>query len=125
MGKRMILMLVAATLFGGSLFDRVRDLPPGAVGEQYGTALKTSLSGDCSTPGVAWQLAAGALPKGLRLNGGRLEGLPEATGRWDFALRVSSACADAVVPVRVAVTEPRESGRQEALISVQSRSRSR
>jgi hypothetical protein len=115
-------MLVSMVLFGGSLFDSIRNLPPGVLGEKYTAALKFGPAGGCSTVGVNWQVAAGSLPRGMRLVEGKLEGVPDRTGIWELAMRASSACSDVILPLRIAVTDRVI---QDDLISVHSRSRSR
>jgi hypothetical protein len=104
--KAIVPLLFAATMFGDPLFERVRELPPAHLGEKYTAVLQAGLPGNCSIPGVHWQVAAGQLPAGVTLAGGRLQGTPRAAGGWQVALRASSACSDVIVPVRVMVSGP-------------------
>jgi hypothetical protein len=123
--KLLLLLPLSSVLFSGPLFQQVRDLPAAVVGQRYATDLKVTFSPGCSVSGVNWGLVAGDLPGGMTLTAGRLQGEPAATGSWEFALRASSACSDAIVPMRLTVFTPKSGDGQAALISVQSRSRKR
>jgi hypothetical protein len=123
--KLSLLIPVATLLIGGPVFEQLRDLPDAVVGQKFTADLKVSFGTTCSVPGTNWSVVAGYLPEGMALSAGRLHGVPAAAGAWEFALRASSACSDAIVPVRVTVAARKSPDAQAALISVHSRSRKR
>ena len=66
-------------------------LPDGRKGAWYSTQLVAS----GGKPTLAWSVAGGVLPTGLKLSSaGRITGYPKATGTWTFTVKV----VDASVP---------------------------
>ena len=106
--KAILPVFYAATLFGGSLFERIRELPSAYVGKTYSAVLQANGPGSCSIVGMDWQVAAGDLPPGVTLAGSRLKGTPRTAGSWEIALRASSACSETIVPVRILGAEPQD-----------------
>jgi hypothetical protein len=78
-----------------------RVLPGANLGAGYDEALEAR----GGTPPYAWSLAGGALPPGLDLQAGRIQGTPSQLGRFDFTVRLQDAAgAVAFGSVRVRVT---------------------
>lgn len=87
--KRLVLRVV-----NGDNSVRLADdlLPDGRLGESYDEELRVA-QGTGASP-FLFELAAGELPPGLRLEEGRISGIPEAVGLYDFTIRVSDSRSD-------------------------------
>ena len=62
-------------------------LPRATLRHPYGVSLRAS----GGTPPLVWELVAGALPRGMKLeaDSGRLVGTPQASGEFHFTVRVT------------------------------------
>ena len=68
--------LCATLLAGAPLSFRTRELPWAAIGTAYRTIIQTQVDGRCPLSDVTLSVVAGALPRGLKIDGDVLSGVP-------------------------------------------------
>jgi hypothetical protein len=83
---------------------RPAELPWAIVDQPYNPRPLVILGGGCPA-GDARFTAQGELPEGLAITGaGQIEGVPQRTGIYRFAVRVADSCGATVKPVTLVVT---------------------
>jgi hypothetical protein len=81
-------------------------LPAATVGTPYNLALTVSGSGEPYLVTYTWSLASGALPPGIALNPGSLNGIPSAPGTFTFTVTAAGGGQTATAPFTLTVGVP-------------------
>lgn len=80
------------------------ELPWAAVGTDYSATIPIQVDGACPRSDVALSLAAGSLPRGVRLHGATLSGAASELGLFRFRLRAANVCGVAEEDFQLVVT---------------------
>ena len=98
-------LLAALPLFGGDPVQiRTSDLPWAIVNTAYSSAIVTGLDGRCPNGDAALSVSDGALPRGLDITGGSLQGIPKETGTFHFSIRAANNCSSDEKALELVVT---------------------
>jgi hypothetical protein len=100
-----LFLLAALPLLGGEPVQiRTSDLPWAIVNTAYRAAIETGVDGRCPDGDAGLSLSDGALPRGLEVTGGYLQGTPRETGTFDFSVRAANNCSSVVKALELVVT---------------------
>jgi hypothetical protein len=98
-------LLAALPLFGGGPIQiRTSDLPWAVVNTPYSSLIATRVDGRCPSGDASLSLSDGALPRGLEIEGGYLQGMPKETGTFHFSVRAVNTCSSVVNALELVVT---------------------
>ena len=95
-GRSVVVFLLAAGVWaqqpGGSPLTIVtKELPKASLWNPYGLEHRHDfpLQAEGGVGSYGWGIVSGALPQGMKLEGGMLSGSPEVTGQFEFTILVS------------------------------------
>jgi len=98
-------LLAGLPLFGGEpVHIRTSDLPWAIVNTVYRSAIVAGVDGRCPDSDASLFLIDGALPRGLEVTGGYLQGVPKETGTFHFSVRAANNCSSDVKDLELVVT---------------------
>jgi hypothetical protein len=88
------ILLTTSSLVAGVQI-RTRELPWATLGGAYDTQIVTATDGRCPLADVAVSVISGALPRGIELWGGRLQGTAREMGSFPLTVRAANGCQGA------------------------------
>jgi hypothetical protein len=94
---------LAPRLGAGAVEIESVDLPRAIAGLQYIATIHTSVDGQCPAGNVGLYLAAGSLPRGLRITSDGLAGVPAEMGTFQFSIGARNSCVDTARELKLLV----------------------
>jgi hypothetical protein len=101
----LLLTYLPLTLFGGSTIEiQSEELPRAILSVDYSADIRTNVDGRCPTGNVGLFVEDGSLPRGLRITGAGIAGVPKEMGLFRFRIRASNTCASITREFELLVT---------------------
>jgi hypothetical protein len=97
-------MSLSPRLGAGAVEIESVDLPRAIQGLQYVATIRASVDGQCPAGNVGLFLAAGSLPRGLRITSDGLAGVPTEKGTFRFSIGARNSCVNTARELELLVT---------------------